>query len=224
MCLCRMLTQSSSRRIVFSFQRKIFIFCCKTIQFLLLFFFADVETCTHTMIYQMFKCYVYSNPSLLCKRLHIKSILMLNIHLGGRDNICLFPLRKLVQTNYQLGLFSRTHQNFPPHSTYIGVSSLLITCDETKYQFQKERNGVGFGPKVCQKIFAPVEINILRVAIARLMVKVIIHGTRTELQIIMEFSDKNKHFLTLIFGMIYPKNKSKKCLFISVFRTLNTNH
>ena len=99
MCLCRMLTQSSSRRIVFSFQRKIFIFCCKTIQFLLL-FFADVETCTHTMIYQMFKCYVYSNPSLLCKRLHIKSILMLNIHLGGRDNICLFPLRKLVQTNY----------------------------------------------------------------------------------------------------------------------------
>ena len=74
------------------------------------------------------------------------------------------------------------------------------------------------------EIFAPVEINILRVAIARLMVKVIIHGTRTELQIIMEFSDKNKHFWTLIFGMIYPKNKSKKCLFISVFRTLNSNH
>ena len=86
--------------------------------------------------------------------------------------------------------------------------------------FRKKETGL----VLVQKMFAPVEINILRVAIARLMVKVIIHGTRTELQIIMEFSDKNKHFLTLIFGTIYPKNKSKKCLFISVFRTLNTNH
>ena len=58
--------------------------------------------------------------------------------------------------------------------------------------FRKKETGL----VLVQKIFAPVEINILRVAIARLMVKVIIHGTRTELQIIMEFSDKNKHFLT----------------------------
>ena len=61
-CLCRMLTQSSSRRIVFSFQRKNLHFLLQNDAVSFVVFFADVETCTNTMICQMFKMFCLFKP------------------------------------------------------------------------------------------------------------------------------------------------------------------
>ena len=59
------------------------------------------------------------------------------------------PAEKACTDKLLAGSFLKNPLEF---STTLNIYRSPFTphaCDETKYQFQKERNGIGFGPKVC---------------------------------------------------------------------------